>query len=117
MTQAKLICAIDELIPNTGVGALVDGVQVALFRVMNSDGEFFFAVSNRDPFSGANVLARGIVGSIQERIIVASPVYKQHFDLRTGQCLEDDSVQLECWPVHLRNGQIYIETRPVEVAA
>ena len=117
MTQAKLICAIDELIPNTGVGALVDGVQVALFRVMNSDGEFFFAVSNHDPFSGANVLARGIVGSIQERIIVASPVYKQHFDLRTGQCLEDDSVQLECWPVHRRNGQIYIETRPVEVAA
>ena len=117
MPQATLICAIEDLIPNTGVGALVNGEQVALFRVHEGEEEFFFAVSNHDPFSGANVLARGIVGSLQGQIVLASPIYKQHFNLRTGECLEDSSVRLECWQVHCRNRHIYIEARPLEVAA
>lgn len=117
MTQASLICAIDDLVPNTGVGALLNGQQIALFRVVNDEGEYYFAISNHDPFSQANVLARGIVGSVQDQIVVASPIYKQHFNLRTGQCLEDDKVQLECWPVHCQDDRIYIESRPVQVAA
>ena len=59
------------------------------------DGEQVFAVSNFDPFGKANVLSRGIIGSIGEQLVVASPLYKQHFDLQTGACLEDDSVSLK----------------------
>jgi nitrite reductase (NADH) small subunit len=55
------------------------------------------AIGNRDPFSGASVLSRGIVGSRGDVVTVASPVYKQRFDLRTGRCLDDETVAV---PVH-----------------
>ena len=43
-----------------------------------------YAIGNYDPASDANVLARGIVGDIGGEIVVASPIYKQHFSLRHG---------------------------------
>ncbi len=53
-------CAYDRLIPGRGVGVLLDdGTQAALFRL--DDGSVC-AVGNVDPFSGAPVLSRGIVG-------------------------------------------------------
>ena len=76
--------------PNTGVCALVDGEQVAVFQRGRRRS---YAIGNRDPFSGANVLSRGIVGDLKGELVVASPVYKQHFSLRTGRCIEDASVQ------------------------
>ena len=79
------VCRLDDIVPDTGVCALVAGEQVAIFRV---DDEVF-AIGNRDPFSGANVLSRGIVGDLNGELVVASPVYKQHFSLRTGRCIED----------------------------
>jgi nitrite reductase (NADH) small subunit len=86
------------------VCALVDGVQVALFRT--SLGELF-AVSNRDPFSGANVISRGIVGSVQGRSVVSSPMYKQRFDLATGTCL-DDGESLRVFEVSEHDGCIHV---------
>jgi nitrite reductase (NADH) small subunit len=80
------VCGYDDLIPERGVAALVGGHQVAVFRTF--DGELF-ALSNRDPFSGAYVLARGILGTRGPVPTVASPMYKQVFDLRTGRCLDD----------------------------
>src|SRR5438132_14095780 len=79
-------CSVDDRVLDRGVCALVNGWQVALFRTA-PDGELF-ALSNYDPFSGAYVLSRGIVGSKGDTVKVASPVYKQSFDLRTGQCLD-----------------------------
>jgi len=88
------VCRYDQLVPERGVAALVDGEQVALFRTF--DG-MLHAIGNRDPFSGAFVLSRGIVGSAGEAPTVASPVFKQVFDLRTGRCLSDSQVAV---PVH-----------------
>jgi nitrite reductase (NADH) small subunit len=84
------ICRLDAIVPNTGVCALVDGRQVAIFRV---DGRVH-AIDNFDPFSKANVLSRGIVGDLKGELVVASPVYKQHFSLLSGRCLEDASVSV-----------------------
>ena len=109
MTEAWTdICALDEIWPNTGVCALVAGAQVAVFRVTSPDGEKLFALDNHDPFSDANVLSRGLVGNLGERLVVASPIYKQHFDLDTGACVEDTSVSLRCWRVRVVDGRVQI---------
>jgi len=84
------ICRLDDIVPDTGVCALVGGKQVALFRIADR----VFAIGNRDPFSGANVLSRGIVGDLKGELVVASPIYKQHFSLVTGRCIEDESVSV-----------------------
>jgi NAD(P)H-dependent nitrite reductase small subunit len=91
---------------------MVEGEQVALFRV----GDEVFALENHDPWSGANVLSRGLVGDLQGQLVVASPIYKQHFNLRTGRCLEDDSVVVRCWPSGILDGRVWIETRVVTAA-
>jgi nitrite reductase (NADH) small subunit len=92
------ICSLTDLVPNIGVPALVNGEQVALFRL--KDGRVY-AVSNYDPFSQANVIARGITGNLKGFDVVASPIYKQHFDLKTGICLEDESVSLKTYKVEV----------------
>src|SRR5712671_2261743 len=85
------VCALDDMVADRGVCALVGDYQVAVFRLSGPD-DVVYAVSNYDPFSGAFVLSRGIVGSKGDAPKVASPLYKQTFDLRTGVCLEDPAV-------------------------
>jgi nitrite reductase (NADH) small subunit len=92
------LCRYADLEPERGVAALVGGVQVALFRL--ADGALH-AVDHRDPFSGANVIARGIVGTRGDVPTVASPMFKQVFDLRTGACLDDPAVALGSHPVRV----------------
>lgn len=104
--QWQEICKLSALSPDTGVCAWHKGEQVALFRIGTS--ELVLAVSNYDPIGGANVLSRGIIGSIGERLVVASPLYKQHYDLRTGECLEDNTVQLKTWPVKSEQGIVLL---------
>jgi nitrite reductase (NADH) small subunit len=101
------VCGYDDLLPERGVAALVGGQQVALFRL--ADGSVH-AVGHHDPFSGANVMARGIVGTRGDVDTVASPVYKQVFAVRTGECLDDDSVRLPCWPVEVVDGRVRVRT-------
>lgn len=105
MTEMISICSADRLIPGVGVAALVAGRQVAVFRLR--DGSLH-AVGNHDPFSGANVISRGLVGNLQGRRVVASPVYKQHFDLDTGVCLEDEAVKLPVYAVSEQDGQVLV---------
>ncbi len=94
------VCRLDELTPGRGAVARVRGDQVAVFRVRTSDdADEVFALGNLDPFSGARVLSRGIVGDAGGIPKVASPVYKQGFDLRTGACLDDPAVSVPCYPV------------------
>ncbi len=99
------VCGYRALTPERGVAALVDGAAVALFRL--HDGSLH-ALSNVDPFSGASVLSRGIVGDRGGVPIVASPVYKQVFDLRTGACLDDASVTVGVYPVRVVDGVVEI---------
>lgn len=89
MSRWHEVCPLSWLPVDRGVAALLDGEQVALFRL--ADGTLH-AVDNLDPFSDAMVLARGVVGSRGDRPTVASPMYKQVFDLETGQCLDDAQV-------------------------
>ena len=83
-------CAYERLIPGRGVGVLLpDGEQVALFRL--DDGSLR-AIGNIDPFSGAAVLSRGIVGDRAGRACVQSPIKKQAFAFDDGTCLDDGAV-------------------------
>jgi nitrite reductase (NADH) small subunit len=99
------VCALDEIVPDTGVCALLNGEQVAVFRV----GDSLYAIDNYDPNSDAAVLSRGLVGSIKGRIVVASPIYKQHFDLRTGECLEAPQHSVASYPVRVEDGKVWVE--------
>ncbi len=102
------VCALADLVPGRGVAALVGGVQVAVFLI---EGEVF-ALSNFDPFSRAFVLSRGIVGSRGDRLKVASPIYKQSFDLRTGQCLDDPDVAVPVFAARTVAGRVEVALPP-----
>jgi nitrite reductase (NADH) small subunit len=99
------VCRLDQVPVERGVAALVDGQQVALFRT--ADGSVH-ALANRDPFSGAMVLSRGIVGSRGDATTVASPMFKQVFDVASGVCLDDPTVAVPAYPVQVRDGLVEI---------
>ena len=99
------VCPVTRLTPDRGVAALVGAEQVAVFLLATGE---LYAIGNHDPFSGASVLSRGLVGDADGVPTVASPVYKQRFDLRTGRCLDDDAVQLVTWPVRTEAGIVEV---------
>lgn len=101
------VCDVEDIVPNTGVCALVNGKQVAVFRV-NQAQDRIFAIGNHDPNSNASVLSRGLIGSIGERIVVASPIYKHHFDLETGHCLEEPDNSVPAWPTRVADGKVWV---------
>jgi nitrite reductase (NADH) large subunit len=104
------VCALDDINPDMGVCALVEGRQIAIFRV--GANAQVHAIGAFDPNSGANVLWRGIVGDIKGRLVVASPIYKQHFDLLTGECLEDPVSSVSAYETSVRNGRVWVRIAP-----
>lgn len=109
------VCALEELPIDAGTAALIkqntsDEQQVALFRTGDSDA--VYAIGNFDPFSEANVLARGIVCSIGDELAVASPVLKEHFSLTTGKCFEDESVSIPTYATNIVEGRVFIHIAP-----
>jgi nitrite reductase (NADH) small subunit len=100
------VCALDAVLPGTGVAALIAGEQIAIVR--SRDGASLYALSNFDPFSKAFVIARGIVGDRAGVPKIASPIFKQSFDLRTGLCLDDPKVGLPVFPVRERGGRVEV---------
>lgn len=100
------VCDAAELQPLLGVRALLENEQVAIFRVQDQ----LYALNAIDPFSNAAVLSRGIVGSLKDQIVVASPLYKQHFNLATGVCLEDNTVSVKTYAVREEGGKIQLAT-------
>ena len=101
------VCAVEDIVPNTGVCALVQERHVAVFRV-EDDVQRLYAIDNFDPNSQASVLSRGLVGNLGARIVVASPIYKQHFDLATGECLEAPENSVKSYPVRLQGDMICV---------
>jgi nitrite reductase (NADH) small subunit len=101
----RSVCRLDEIPVERGVCALLDGRQVALFRTAPG---VVHALDNRDPFSGAMVLSRGIVGSREGEATVASPMYKQVFALETGVCLDDPTVRVRVHDVRVRAGAVEV---------
>lgn len=101
------ICAITDLPVNAGCCALVGDKQIAIFYLPDSEPSLF-ATQNYDPIGHANVLARGILGDLNGTEVVASPLYKQHFNLRTGECLEDADANIEVFPIRINADTVQI---------
>ncbi|MCB5191097.1 nitrite reductase small subunit NirD [Methylobacillus arboreus] len=102
----QAVCPLEDIWPNTGVCALLGGRQIAIFRMKD---DLLYALDNHDPHSGANVLARGIVGDLGGEPVVASPIYKHHYRLCTGACVEDADTRLNTYPVELREGMVWVQ--------
>jgi nitrite reductase (NADH) large subunit len=98
------VCALEDIYPDTGVCALLDGQQVAVFRVRGG----VFAIGNHDPASGANVLARGIVGDVGGELVVASPIYKQHFSLVSGRCIEEPDLSVPVYMARIIEDHVWV---------
>jgi nitrite reductase (NADH) small subunit len=101
------VCTLDEIVPNTGVCALFNGEQVAVFHV-DDGNQHVYAIGNYDANSGASVISRGLVGSLGDRIVVASPIYKHHFDLRTGECLEAPQHSVGTFRARIAEGKVWV---------
>src|SRR6476646_4102795 len=99
------VCALEDLIEGAGVGALVGGRQVALFLVHGR----VYALDNFDPASRANVLSRGLTGNLQGERVVASPIYKNHFVLASGRCVEDATFNVTAYPTRVEEGRVQVE--------
>ncbi len=112
MSKQK-ICITADLVKNSGVCALAkvqgEALQIALFYLPDTEKKVF-AMANWDPLGNANVLSRGIVGSVGDELVVASPLYKQHFSLTSGQCLEDEEVSVPTFDVFVEDNDVYIES-------
>lgn len=105
------VCKLVDLLPERGAAALVHGRQVALFRLV--DGRVL-AVGNRDPFSGSNVMSRGIVGTRGQAPSVASPLHKQVYDLTTGICFDSPDKRLPTYPVRVSDGVVEVAVGSAE---
>jgi nitrite reductase (NADH) small subunit len=103
------ICNIDDIIPSLGRCALFNEQQIAIFRVTDQTGqENIYAIDNFCPFSESNTLSRGLTGNLTDKIVVASPIFKQHFDLATGLCIEDNSVSIKTYPVRISGNTVQL---------
>lgn len=102
----QTVCRRDDLVENAGVPARVNGRQLAIFYVPAAEPPVY-ALDNWCPAASANVLARGLVGDINGELVVASPLYKEHFSLVTGQCLEKP-LQVQVWPVTIHNNTVQV---------
>ena len=100
------VCELNDIAPDTGVCALVAGEQVAVFRQASTDR--LFAVGNYDPVGDANVLSRGLLAQLGDKFTVASPLYKQHYCLSSGVCLENSKLSIPVYEVHSRDGVVEV---------
>lgn len=98
------VCLQEDLVPGSGVCVVFENKQVALFYVGKPLS--LYAIANYDPFSQANVLSRGIVGSLKDQLVVASPIFKQHFNLQSGDCLEDDTISVDVFPARIQGNHV-----------
>lgn len=106
VTQWQTVCQITDIKPNTGVCALFNDEQVAVFRL--GETEKVYALSNYDPFSKACVLSRGIVGDRNGTVKVAAPIYKQNISLETGEYLDDPEIKIPTYPIQVIDGFVQL---------
>ncbi|WP_373018048.1 nitrite reductase small subunit NirD [Thiomicrorhabdus sp.] len=104
MKAFEKVCSLNELVANSGVAALVKGRQIALFYLDDQ----VYALDNYDPAGKAYVLSRGMIGNLGEALVVASPLYKDHFNLQTGQCLEKPELSVEVFDAKIEDGDVWV---------
>ncbi len=103
------VCTIDDIPPGTGVAVLVSGIQIAVFQ---TDGGKFHALGNQDPYTGTNVISRGILGSRSGVATVSSPMLKDVFALETGRSFDNPEVGLATYPVRVNEEMLEIGSLP-----
>jgi nitrite reductase (NADH) small subunit len=103
------VCSHTDFVTYSGVCALLNKQQIALFKIKCVDSEQVFAVSNWDPIGKANVLYRGLVGSVENVKVIISPLYKQRYCLDSGQCLDDEAIKLIVYPVRIEQNQVQLQ--------
>ena len=101
------VCELETIFPSTGICALIEGKQVAIFRP--SEEAQVYAINNMDPFARANVLSRGVICQHQDQLWVASPLKKQRFNLADGSCLENSEVSVEAYKARVTDGHIEVQ--------
>ncbi len=101
------VCHVHDLVPGSGVCVRLGEAQIALFYLPN-EAPTLYALGNWDPKGRANVLSRGIVGDVDGTLVVASPLYKHHYCLETGQCLEDEACTIPVFPTRIDENQVWV---------
>lgn len=104
MSQFQYVCSVDALVANSGVAALINGQQIALFYLAGQ----VYATSNYDPICHAFVMSRGMVGDLKGQLMVASPLHKEHYNLQTGQCFEHPDIYLTVYPSHIEDHAVWV---------
>ena len=107
MSEWTKICDHNNLINNTGICAKHDEQQVAIFYCKRS--ESVYAVSNFDPVGKAQVMSRGIMGSTKGDTYVASPLFKQRYNLSTGICIDDPTLSLQTFDVRIADNEVQLK--------
>ncbi|QBY05638.1 nitrite reductase small subunit NirD [Thalassotalea sp. HSM 43] len=100
------VCPKTELLKDAGVCALLKQQQIAIFHLERQ--QQLFAVSNYDPIGKAMVIYRGILGSVNDEPVIASPLYKQQFALTDGRCLQQEDMQLQTFDVRIENDMVEV---------
>jgi nitrite reductase (NADH) small subunit len=108
----QTICHRADLVAHSGVVARVGKTQVALFYLPDQQDQPVYAMDNRDPKSSANIIGRGIIGHVCGDLVIAAPLYKQHFRLKDGSCLEYPEQQVRVWPARLNGDWVEIAQLP-----
>jgi nitrite reductase (NADH) small subunit len=101
------VCKLNDLVEGSGVCALINGQQVAIFY-LPAERPAVYVIDNFDPLGGANVLSRGIVGDIGGELVVASPLYKEHYSLRSGRCLGKEAA-VRVWPAQISGDDVMVQ--------
>jgi nitrite reductase (NADH) small subunit len=110
----RTICGTSDLVKDSGISALLvneensagEDEQIAIFHIPSSE-EKIYAVGNYDPIGQANVLYRGLVGCIDDEPVVSSPLYKQHYSLKTGRCLQEEKT-ISVYDIRIENEQVQV---------
>ena len=109
MSEWIKVCELDDLVKNSGVCALINEKQIAVFLLSDGNDKKLFATSNWDPIGKANVMYRGLIGSFGDKNTVASPLYKQRYCLETGACLDDPAQKLDVYGIRVDASAIQIQ--------
>lgn len=105
MSEFMKVCAVEDLVKNAGVAALVNDVQIALFYINDE----VYALNNFDPIGKANVMSRGMIGDLKGVMMVASPLQKHHYSLSTGKSIDADDISIPVYESKIEDGQVWVK--------
>ena len=105
MSEFIQVCSTNDLVKNSGVAALINDTQVALFYINDE----VYALNNYDPIGKANVMSRGMIGDLKGELMVAAPLQKQHYSLKTGVCMDIEGVSIPSYEAKIENNQVFVK--------